>query len=116
MIVIKQSNVINEEKNKIASKYDFYYNIFNDDVCVGYAAISINSNDMLYIYIIDEYRGNHFGKEVFNELLKEFKKYDVSKINIMVDSKNIQFKRIISHKQAAIVHRNSKLELYEVKI
>lgn len=111
MIVLKQSEFIPMNNNLI---YDFYYKVFNDDKCIGYACISINSNNMLYMFIDNKYRGFNFGNILFDLLIKEYKKYNIKKISIVIDKDNIQMRRIISHKKNFRVIGNINFEIYEL--
>ncbi len=77
MVLIKD---IEKPYYKIQGEYDFYYEIYSDDILVGVAAIGRKSANMLYILIYEKYRGNGFGKEAFKILLQKFKELNINKI------------------------------------
>ena len=116
MVEIVQNNNIKEKINLENANFDLYYDILNDDNKIGFAAISFDSNNMLYIFINEKNRGYGFGKEAFDKLIGEFLKYNISKINIMINSNNIQMKKIVYHKNIKLNFKNSNIELYELKI
>ena len=87
MVVLKQSNSLDVEWKAI-KEYDYYYKIYLNDILIGTAGISVNSDDMLYIYIDEKYRGNNLGKESFDKITQKFREFNIEKI-----------------KEAAVLHR-----------
>ena len=115
MVVIKQNNSL-KDKNIFIDKYDIYYDVFDNEKNIGYGAISRDSDNMIYIYIKEGYRGYNFGKYVFDKMLEELLKCGINKVNIIIEGNNVQMKRIISHKKNILKFSNSSFEMYELMI
>ena len=113
MIVLKDNNSISDNIN---NKYDYYYEIFSDNTPIGYGAIAKSNNDMLYMYLYEEYRGNNYGIKVFDCMVEKIKELGLEKLFIVIDNNNLPMKRIIAHKQNKVVLSGPTFKCYEISI
>lgn len=111
-MVVLQENINNE----IKGKYDYYYEIYSDNTLIGFSSIRKDSNDMLYIYIHKNYRGNNLGNETFNKILQKFKELGINEISVIIDNNNIQMIRIINHHKFIIIGDYNNFKIYKLKI
>lgn len=116
MVVLKESNNSKNMNYIVGQEYDFYYELYANNILVGEAAIRINSYDMLYIRIYDMYKGNNLGKEAFEGLMNKFRELNVDKISIIIDNSNIQMLRIVSHQKFKIINSGKNFKQYQVSI
>lgn len=112
MLDIKEVKKIVQED--LSSKYDFFYNVYLENILIGNAGIKISSDNMLYIYIKEEYQGNNFGKETFEFLIEKIKSMSKNKVLIQVNNDNIQMLRIINHYKYKIVYSANDIKCYEI--
>ena len=113
MIILKDNNSISANLNK---KYDYYYEIFSDNIPIGYGAIANNNSDMLYMNIYEKYRGNNYGIQVFESMMDKVKELGLDKLFVIIENNNIQMNRIIAHKRFKIILQGSNFKCYEIKI
>lgn len=113
MVVLKQSNSLDVEWKAI-KEYDYYYKIYLNDILIGTAGISVNSDDMLYIYIDEKYRGNNLGKESFDKITQKFREFNIEKIKLVIDNNNIQMIRILNHYKHKIIISGQTFKYYEI--
>ena len=69
------------------------YILRDDNVIIGYGSIIENTNNEIEIFIFPEYRGNGYGKQLFNNLIKAINNRNIVKIKF--DNINIIAKRIV---------------------
>ena len=100
----------NIHKNNFVGEYNNYYSVYNDDICIGCCGTNDDSNNMIYIYLDSEYRGNGLGTELFKEVLDMFN----DDIKITIQSNNIVMLRIIDHYNPMILLKNDEIGVYQI--
>lgn len=80
--------IINDKDSEI-------YLMKKDDAIIGYGKINADINNKISLSILPEYRGNGYGKQLFNYLIKTI--HDVSSILITFENDNVIAKRIIEN-------------------
>lgn len=90
---------IDNEESKILKKViDFdipgkNYVLKYDDKTIGYSRVNIANEDNIFIYILEEYRGNGYGKELFKLTLEKLEKEEIV---LNISKQNIQMQKIIN--------------------
>jgi len=80
----------------------------NNNENIGYGYFLNNS---IYIYINPEYRGNGYGKELFNNLLSKTNQ----ELNFKVETTNIPMIKILVDNNAILVSTRDGIENYILK-
>lgn len=103
MLIVEKFN--NELIEFLVKKHSEVYALKKDNVIVGYGKINSDDNNKLEIFILPQYRGNGYGKELFLNLIKLFKSSDI--IYLTFENNNLIAKRIVEKygaKQDSIVN------------
>lgn len=116
MVILKSNNSVSSIFLERHVEYDFYYEILLNNTMIGISAISKKSNNMMYIYIKPEYRGNNYGKEAFNLLINEFRKLNINVISLEIEKNNTQMLRILEHEKYKIIRSSFDFNFYEMNI
>lgn len=116
MVTLKSNNSVSIIFLERHVEYDFYYEIFLNNVVIGISAISKKGNNMMYIYIKPEYRGNNYGKEAFNLLINEFRKLNIDVIYLEIEKNNTQMLRILEYEEYKIIRNSFDFNFYEIHI
>lgn len=83
--------VTNENYPEIYNdKYEKYFLVNNNKDIIGLATIDENAvSNKIKINILDEYRGNGYGKYIFGKVLQEYKSnHDEKELRFEVDDKS----------------------------
>ena len=94
------------QNNDIIEMYD----LLLDDKVIGYSTINNDINNVLSLYINEDYRGNGYGKAFFEKMLIELKKNGHKEIILMFSKHNFIMKRIIQS------FNGLEISLYKEKI
>ena len=103
MITFEKFN--NELIDFLVEKQSEIYVLKKDNIIIGYGKINNDVNNRIEIFIISEYRGNGYGKELFSNLVKTFNTIDI--IYLTFENANIIAKRIVEKfgaKQDSIIN------------
>ena len=77
----------------INENYSDVYILRNDEIIIGYGKINTDVNNKVEIFILPEYRGNGYGKQLFDNLIKTIN--NLNCIMITFENNNVIAKRII---------------------
>lgn len=80
------------------------YMLKKDSLVIGYGKINKDINNKLEIYVLPKFRGNTYGKLLFEKLLKKIENEDV--IRLTFNNDNLKFKKIVEDyggKQESII-------------
>ena len=96
MIEIVKSDKRIEEILKIVD-YKYIYKMVKDEKVIGYGTINKDQENVIYIYIQEEYRGNGYGKILFHKMIEETKKEGIREIKLIFKRNNIQMLKIATN-------------------
>ena len=83
-----------------------------NDKTIGYSRINDLEEDNIFVYIIEEFRGNGHGKELFK---LSFEKLPKDEIILNVSKQNIQMQKIIENYQNIKIINEPKYIKYALK-
>ena len=92
-------------------KDDTVYEYIVDNNLVGYGVFRNKAYDMIQIYIDKKYENNHYGSELFKNMLGLFKQ----NIYISVKEDNVKMLRIIDNNDCSEIGRNNGIITYVYK-
>jgi len=95
MIEFDKMNMI--EKQSL--KFNLSDNLFSlklDSKIIGYGKVTDNYNNRIEIYIEQDYRGNGYGKILFEKMIDVIKNLNLNDVHITSPKQNIQMKKIIT--------------------
>lgn len=95
MIEIVKTNKKIEEILKIVD-YKSIYKMIKDEKVIGYGTINKDQENVIYIFIQEEYRGNGYGKILFHKMIEETKKEGFKEIKLKFERNNIQMLKIVT--------------------
>lgn len=84
----------------------------NNEKTIGYSRINDLEEDNIFVYILEEYRGNGYGKELFK---LSFEKIEKNEIFLNVSKQNIQMRKIIENNQNIKIINEPKYIKYVIK-
>lgn len=87
---------------------DGVYEYVVDNKVVGYGIFRNNDYDMIQIYINKEYENNHYGSELFKNMLGLFEQ----NVYISVKEDNIKMIRIIDNNNCVEIGKNNGIITY----
>ena len=99
MINIRKANQSVIEFLNLPVEFIEVYELVKDEIVIGYGIINKDVNNMATIYILEKYRGNGYGKILFELILEKIKELGDKEIYLTFDKNNIRMKRIIIGKQ-----------------
>ena len=109
-----QDNKIKEEYSFL-KMYDNSYKVYIEDIYVGFSALSLNSKDMVFIYVDPEYRGSGYGKKMFSMMTKLLENINIKEIDLLFDTNNIQMNKIINSYSSYEIVKSKDVVSYKIK-
>ena len=98
MISIRKANKSVVEFLNLPVEFVEIYELLKDDSVIGYGVINQDIRNMITIYILEEYRGNGYGKILFELILEKIKELGHKEIYLTFDKNNIMMKKIVVSK------------------
>lgn len=74
---------------------DNCYTFKEEDELFGFAKINILKEIDIYIFILEEKRGNGFGNELFSQVLEKLKEEGVESFSLVFPTENIIMRKIV---------------------
>lgn len=97
----------------------YLYLLKLNDKTIGYGNIAKQNNkekNVLYIYIIEQYRGNGYGKFLFKELLKEAKNFGYKDITLYTNSSDLVMRRLITNNLGIKISQDNDISEYIIPL
>lgn len=87
-----------EEFNNVLPPKDYEqcYKLVEDDKTIGAGTINKDKENLMYIFVKQELRGNGYGKILFSKMLDEAKKIGYKEIPLTFPKENIQMVKIVN--------------------
>ena len=95
MINIRKANKSVVEFLNLPVEFIEIYEMVKDDSVIGYGVINQDIRNMITIYILEEYRGNGYGKILFELIIEKIKELGYKEIFLTFDKNNIMMKKIV---------------------
>lgn len=95
MINIRKANKSVVEFLNLPVEFIEIYEMVKDDSVIGYGVINQDVRNMITIYILEEYRGNGYGKILFELIIEKIKELGHKEIFLTFDKNNIMMKKIV---------------------
>lgn len=113
-IRIKESaeNIKKEFRKEPEKVYEMYY--FN--VPIGYGTINKDNENLLTVYVKEEYRGKGYGKKMFHHLLKNAMDMGYEDVNIIVENENVPMIKILEDVHGFESAKNSEITKYVIHV
>lgn len=114
---MKLQEVGNEELEFLKKVIDFSipgknFVLKNNEKTIGYSRINDLEEDNIFVYILEEYRGNGYGKELFK---LSFENSPKNEIILNISKQNIQMQKIIENYQNIKIINEPKYIKYALK-
>lgn len=74
--------------------YEDIYKLVKDDKIIGYGTINKDKENIIYVFIEQDLRGNGYGKILFSEMIKIIEKLGYKDVKIIFKRENIQMLKI----------------------
>ena len=116
MISIRKADQSIVESLNLPVEFIEIYELVKDDIAIGYGVINNDINNMVTIYILEKYRGNGYGKILFEQMLEKIKELGHKEIFLTFEKKNVKMKRIVSAKRALEISIDGNKITYVVPI
>lgn len=93
------------------------YFLKDDNKLLGYGLINRDvKENMIYIYIYEEYRGNGFGSKLFGYLYNGLKNSEIKELLFTIDKSNTRFISIIDKYDSLLLGTKENIVKYLVVI
>lgn len=83
------------EKALPSVNFDKCFQLIKDDRPLGVGTINKDKENLIYIYIKQELRGNGYGKVLFSKMMEEAKKEGYQEVKVTFPKDNIQMVKIV---------------------
>ena len=83
------------EKALPSVNFDKCFQFIKDDRPLGVGTINKDKENLIYIYIKQELRGNGYGKVLFSKMMEEAKKEGYQEVKVTFPKDNIQMVKIV---------------------
>lgn len=114
MIFYKIDNKVLNDFN--LKENDNAYILENEKNIIGYGIITFDSNNIIEIFIKEEFRGNGYGKYLFGKMLEELKKENYKDIKLTIKKENYRIKNIITFYDGKQLYTNEQEEAYILEL
>lgn len=120
--MIEFINVDKKTEEEMSEQFNIYedsdlFVLRLDGKTIGCGQIDVKSKDnKISLFIIEKYRGNGYGKQLFKNLLKEYKKLGNKDVEIIVSKDNIRMNKIIVDNNGVIIDQQENTIRYIVPI
>ncbi len=109
-----------EEEKKIfnlpISFSDSYYCFKENEELLGFAQISYSEKTDIYIFILEDKRGNGYGNELFSQVLQNIKDHGIHFLEIEFSLSNMVMARIASRNGGVEITRKEGVVKYYLPI
>ena len=87
-----------DEFEKVLSprEYEQCYKLVNDNETIGVGTINKDKENLLYIFVKQELRGNGYGKILFSKMIDEARKKGYEEVKLTFPRENIQMVKIVN--------------------
>ena len=116
MINIRKANQSAIEFLNLPVEFIEIYELVEDNTVIGYGVINQDIRNMVTIYILEEYRGNGYGKVLFEMILEKIKELGYKEIYLTFDKNNIMMKKIIVAKRGLEISIDSDKVTYVIPV
>lgn len=96
--------------------YELIYKLVMDNRVIGYGTINKDKENIIYIFIENELRGNGYGKYLFSKMLQEVKNIGYKEAKVVFKTKNIQMLKIVKNEGGLHLSTNEGNEKYLIPI
>jgi len=96
--------------------YEKCFKLVKDGKKIGIGAINIDKENLIYIYIKQELRGNGYGKFLFSKVLDEVKKSGNREARLAFSKDNIQMIKIVNDNGGIHVSTNKNIIKYVIPL
>lgn len=86
---------IEEKKKMNFLGTDNYYSFKSEEELLGFAKINVIEKVDIYIFILEEKRGNGFGNELFSHVLEKVKEEGIHSFSISFPLNNVIMRKIV---------------------
>lgn len=94
--MLKLHKMKEEEKKQMNFlEMDTCYSFKEGEELLGFAKINVLENIDIYIFILEEKRGNGFGNELFAQVLEKLKETGVNSFSLVFPLKNVIMRKIV---------------------
>lgn len=115
--MLKLYKMSEEEKREMNfSQSDNYYSFKQEDELLGFAKINILKEIDIFIFILEERRGNGFGNELYSQVLEILKKEGANSFTLMFPLRNVIMRKIVEAYGAKEDSRQENKIRYQVFI
>ena len=77
--------------------YEIIYKLVKDDRVIGYGTINKDKENLIYIFIENELRGNGYGKFLFSKIINEVKNIGYKEAKVAFERENMQMLKIVKN-------------------
>lgn len=95
---------------------DDYYSFKEDEEILGFAKINCLENVELYIFILEEKRGNGYGNELFFQSLEKVKEAGINAFSLSFPLQNVIMRKIVENYGGKEESRKENLIKYRISI
>lgn len=114
MINIKEIGT--DFKNNLGYEPLKAYELTNNNETIGFGTINKDNNNLLSVYIKDEYRGNGYGTELFNNLLSHARNMGYNDAKLTVSKHNTPAIKMIQGANGFETSTNNEYASYVVPL
>ncbi len=115
--MLKLYKMSEEEKMEMnISPSDNYYSFRQGDELLGFAKINVLKEIDIFIFILEEKRGNGFGNELYSQVLEMLKERGINSFALMFPLKNVIMRKIVEAYGAKEDSRKENKIRYQVFI
>ena len=83
------------EKALPSVNFDKCFKLVKDDKPLGVGTINKDKENLIYIYIKQELRGNGYGKILFSKMMEEAKKEGYQEVKVTFPKDNVRMVKIV---------------------
>lgn len=107
---------LKEKKEMNFLETDNYYSFKEEEELLGFAKINIMDNVDIYIFILEEKRGNGFGNELFSHVLEKVKEEGINSFSLVFPLKNVIMRKIVETYGGKEESRKENMVKYTIAI
>lgn len=96
--------------------YEFIYKLVKDNKIIGYGTINKDKENIMYIFIENELRGNGYGTLLFSKMIQEVKNIGYKEARVIFGKENIQMLKIVKNAGGLHLSTNERDVRYLIPI
>lgn len=97
-------------------EYHYCYKLVKDEETIGFGTINKNKENLLFVFISEENRGNGYGKILFEKMLQETKNIGHKEARVTFNKGNIPMLKIVSDNGGVHLSSNEELVKYVIPL